>query len=146
MFSMGVVKSKLGFLEVHYNTDKWKAKQTENGSSEYQFNLIKGDCYGLLITEKTPMSLKTLRNAAIENAKSVGTNVSVINESIKNINNKEILEMDMTGEMSGLEFRYHSYYWVGDSGCVQFVTYCHPKFFEKYKNDLDELLNGLKIF
>lgn len=140
-----ILNTKLDFVKVQYNEDKWKLKIDESDNSRYSFNHVRGDGYALLIIERTGMKLSALRSIALSNAKDVALDATITSESYKLINGKKILQMDIEGTIKDIPFHYHGYYWSSELGAVQFLTYTTNKLYPEYENDFDEVLNGLII-
>ena len=44
--------------------------------------------------------------------------------------------------MQGIKFSYYGYYYSGEEGTVQFITYTAQNMLEDYRNDCETLLNG----
>jgi hypothetical protein len=49
----------------------------------------------------------------------------------------------MDGTMKGIKFTYFGYYYSNAEGTVQFITYTSQNLLDKYKESIEELLNGL---
>jgi len=125
------------------NPKKWKfQKASGNEAAEYELNFENGDLYGMIITEKIEMPVETLKDIAIENAKSVAPNMISINEEYRNVNGVKLLFMQMDGTTQGIDFSYYSYYFTNSNGSVQFVTYTSQNLLKDFIPDIEELLNG----
>lgn len=143
--SKNLLNTKLDFVKVKYNEDKWKVKQNADDANRYEFNNSSGDGYGLLIVERIGMDIKTLRKIAITNAKNAAPNTRVTKEEFKTVNDVKMLCLDMEGTLSGIDFYYHGYYWSNNDGTVQFITYSSKNLFHEFESDFNELLEGLQI-
>ncbi|MBI35709.1 MAG: hypothetical protein CMP67_10155 [Flavobacteriales bacterium] len=125
------------------NTKKWSFKKaTNNEEAEYELQLKNGDLYGLMITEKTSIPLKTLKSIALENAKSVAPDITVVKEEYRTVNGSKVLLMQMNGTMQGIKVSYYGYYFSNNNGTLQFLTYTSQNLLSDYIDEIEDLLNG----
>lgn len=126
------------------NPKLWSfSKALESPDFEYQLQLREGDLYGLVITEQVEIPLKLLKTIALDNAREVAPDVKIIKEEYRTVNDLKVLQLQFSGTMQGLKFSYYGYYFSNENGSVQFITYTSPKLLEKYKPEIEKLLNGL---
>tara|TARA_B100000963_G_scaffold350383_1_gene360574 strand:+ start:341 stop:967 length:627 start_codon:yes stop_codon:yes gene_type:complete len=126
------------------NAKKWSFKKaTNNEEAEYELQLKNGDLYGLIITEKASIPLKTLKSIALENAKSVAPDITVVNEEYRTVNGSKVLLMQMNGTLQGIKVSYYGYYFSNNNGTLQFLTYTSQNVLKDYINEMEDLLNGL---
>jgi len=138
-----LLKSKVTNVGFWLNTKKWKfQKAVDNPAAEYELTFKNGDLYSMIVTEEVEMPLLTLRDLALENARSVAPDARFTQEEYRNVNGKKVLMVEIEGTMQGLKFSYRNYYFTNSSGSVQFVTYTATKLLKKYLNEIEELLNG----
>jgi hypothetical protein len=140
------IKSKKGLVEVWYDSSKWNLIQTStNDDAEFMLEHATEDCFALVIVERISMTLETLRNLAVENARAAGSSVDVVEEEVRRINGRNMLVMGIEGIIEGIMFHYQGYYWAGKSGAVQVVAFTGSNLFGEYRQDIDDLLNGTMI-
>lgn len=126
------------------NPKLWSfSKALESPDFEYQLQLREGDLYGLVITEQVEIPLKLLKKIALDNAREAAPDVKIIKEEYRTVNDLKVLQLQFSGTMQGLKFSYYGYYFSNENGSVQFITYTSPKLLEKYKPEIEKLLNGL---
>jgi len=97
----------------------------------------------MLITERIEIPLITLKNIALENAKSVSPDMQIVHEEYRFVNNSRILMMQMEGTIEGISISYYGYYFSNRDGTNQLMTYTTQNLFNAYRRDFDELLNGM---
>lgn len=138
-----LVKSKRIDSGIWINPKMWKFSATEGEESEFMFTLKTGDLFGMLIAEKIEIPLATLRNLAIQNAKSVSPDLKVVKEEYRTVNGRDLLMMQMMGTIQGIKFAYFGYYYSSPNGCLQLLTYTSQNMFEEHEATMESLLNGL---
>ena len=93
-----------------------------------------------------PLSPRTPREIALENAKAAAPDVKVLFEETRNINKKDVLCMKFNGTVRGIPLTYYGYYYGGKQGAIQLLSFTGTDLFEKYEKDMTDLLNGLEIY
>ncbi|MEO6671601.1 MAG: hypothetical protein ABIN36_19110 [Ferruginibacter sp.] len=100
------------------------------------------DAYGLLITEKIEVPMSALEAAALNNAREVSPDISIVKKEYRKVNGKPVLMMQMTGMITGIKFIYFGYYYSSKKGTTQLLTYTAANLLDEYHDDLEEFLNG----
>lgn len=140
------VKAPSEKFGVWYNPQKWSVRPSADGDqNRLRLHLKSGDGYALLIAEGIEIPPDALQSIALENAKEAAPDAKIVSQSHRLINGKDVLAMQITGTIKGIQFIYDGYYYGGPEGTVQLLTYTGQNLFEKLKPDLEELLNGLDI-
>ncbi len=141
-----LVKSKKTDVGVRINPKNWKFTKGKAGQpAEFVFQNKTEDMYGMIITEKISIDIKTLKQIALNNAKSAAPDVKLTNQEYRMVNGTKVLMMEMKGTIQGVKFVYYGYYYSDDSGSVQFLTYTSQNLFEEYKKEMEKLLNGFVV-
>ena len=120
-------------------------KSKDVGAVEYKFKRKGEDLYGMAVTERLEIPFETLRAIAVENGRKAAPDLEVIEEEYRTVNGHKVMMLKMKGTIQGLKFKYYGYYSSSESGTVQFLTYTTDNLFERYKGDMEKLLNGLVI-
>lgn len=142
-----LVKSKKFNIGLWLNPKSWSFKKgTDEDAFEYEFQKKKDDLYGMMIAEQTPIPIESLREIAIENAKSVAPDLTVTNQEYRNVNGIQVLMMQMSGTIQGIRFTYFGYYYSNENGTVQLLTYCSENLFKGYQKEMETFLNGMVAF
>ncbi len=126
------------------NPKVWSFKKAvDNPEAEYELHLKKGDLYGMVISEKIEVPLKTLKSIALENGKAAAPDLKIIKEEYRNVNGLKVLLLQMDGTMQGVKFSYYGYYFSSSSGTIQLITYTAQNLLEEYIPVSENLLNGI---
>ena len=126
------------------NPKKWSFKKNENGheAAEYTFNAKGSDLYAMVISEQLEIQLEELVNIAFDNAKSAAPDVKMIKKEYRMVNGHKVIYMEMEGSIQSIKFTYFGYYFSDASGSTQYLTYTGSNLVGKYKEDIDNFLNG----
>lgn len=139
-----LVKSNKINVGFWVNPKKWTfSKALTNDEAEYEFELKGEDLYGLAITEKLEIPLKTLKSIALENGREAAPDLKVVNEEYRTVNGLKVLFLQMNGTMQGIKFSYYGYYFSNENGTVQFVAFTSQNLLDSYVPEIEKLLNGL---
>jgi len=139
-----LVKSKKLNIGIWINPKNWSfTKGTENDASEFKFQRKGGDLYGMLIAEKTQISIESLKNIAVSNAKNASPDIKVLKEEYRNVNGIQVLLLQMSGTIQGFRFTYYGYYYSNANGTIQLLTYSGENLFPQFLGDMEEFLSGL---
>lgn len=141
-----LIKSTKLDIGAYIDPKAWSfSKGTDQDEFEFQFQLKNEDLYGMLITERMQIPLKTLKVIALDNAKTVSPDIKVVKEEYRNVNGIKVLMMQMSGTIQGMKFFYYGYYYSDENGTLQFLTYTGETLLKEYQDDIELFLNGLVI-
>jgi len=140
-----VYKAQHGGFSIWYDDSKWILAPKADEEGRIEFRLKRGDGYAVAIIEELGMPSSTLKEIALENAKSAAPDTRIVFEETRTVNGKEVLCMKMEGSVKGIPFRYYGYYYGGKAGSIQLLTFTGTQIFSKYEQDFLEFLNGLQI-
>ncbi|HEU4431844.1 MAG TPA: hypothetical protein VFR51_00520 [Pyrinomonadaceae bacterium] len=140
-----VYKAPHGGFSIWYDDSKWILAPKADEEGRIEFRLKRGDGYAVAIIEELGMPSSTLKEIALENAKSAAADTRIVFEETRTVNGKEVLCMKMEGSVKGIPFRYYGYYYGGKAGSIQLLTFTGTQIFAKYEQDFLEFLNGLQI-
>lgn len=140
-----LVKSNVFNTGVYIDPAKWafSTRKDNDVNIEYRFELKAGDGYGIMLTEKTPISLETMRQIALINAQKAAYDARIIKAEYRTVNGKKILCLEMRGTIKTIKVVYYNYYYSNANGTIQLVSFSSEALFDKNKNELEYLLNGL---
>lgn len=139
-----LLKSSILNVGFWMNPKKWIFKKAiTNQDAEYEFQLKEGDLYGMVITEKVEIPLKTLKTIALDNAKTFSPDIEIVKEEYRKVNGIKVLLLQLNGTAQGIQFSYYGYYYSNSNGTVQFITYTSQNLMDDYKNVCEEMLNGM---
>ena len=139
-----LLKSNKFNIGVWLNPKVWSfEKASDNDEAEYELQLKEGDLYGMMITEKVEIPLKTLKSIAIENGRAAAPDLKVVKEEYRTVNGLNVLFLQMNGTIQGIKFSYYGYYFSNANGTIQFITYTSQNLMKSYQDECEKLLNGL---
>ena len=139
-----LVKSSKTNIGVWINPKDWGFSKSKTDSpSEFNFNHKQLDVYGMLIAEKTEVTVEALTDIAYENALEAAPDIKIVEKEYRTVNGLEVIMMKMKGTIQGIKLIYFGYYFSNAQGAFQFLTYTSQNVFNEYKNDMLHLLNGL---
>lgn len=140
-----VHKAQFGGFSIWYDDTKWVKSAQEDEEGRLEFRLKRGDGYGIIIVEELGIPINTLKELAMENAKSAAPDAKIVFEEFRTVNGKEVLCLKIDGTVKEIPFRYFGYYYGGKTGSIQLLTFTGRQIFAKYEQDFLEFLNGLEI-
>lgn len=140
-----LVKSNKVNIGVWINPKEWVFSKgaDNNEDSEYSFQKREDDLYALLLTERTPIPLETLKDIALANAKKVAADARITAEEYRTVNGLKILMLKMSATIQGIAISYMGYYYSNANGTVQFLTYTGDNVAQTFSADIEKFLNGL---
>jgi hypothetical protein len=126
------------------NIDKWSfEKATGNSAAEYQFKLKGKDLYAMAITEGIEVSLESLADLALTNARGAAPDAKIVRQEYRVVNGNKVIYMEISGTIQSIKFTYLGYYYSDASGSTQLTTYTASNLVDKYKSEINDFLNGL---
>lgn len=139
-------KTQKGQFSLWVNMSKWQlSRRTPSSPAEYQFAHKNGDAYAMIIPERLSMPLESLKEIVLENAREAAPDAKIVSEEVKMINGQKVLSMMVEGTIKSIPFIYYGYYYAGEAGTVQVITYTGKSLFKEYEQDFKEFLNGIEI-
>jgi hypothetical protein len=131
--------------EIWYDDRVWKRVPPGelNPEADVALKLIKGDVYAMVIYEELEIPMENLSQIALDNAVNVAPDMEMVDREYRLVNNDSLIWMRMDGTTQGMKIAYYSYYSANEKGSIQFHTFTGQKLLDKYKNEIENLLNGL---
>lgn len=139
--SNGVISS--GNFRLIYKPTKWRVQK--NTTDVFELTHVKGAAYARFIIGQRRLSTEKLVEVAIEDFKKADAGAHEISREPKTIDGVTIISLRVEAVPRGVPLTFWGYYFGGDAGTVQILTYVGSSSFEKYEPDLGELLDGLQI-
>ena len=129
---------------VYYNASMWK-KFGQDQPTRQMYQHKDGDGYAVIIAERMQVPLDSLKSIALNNAKNAAPDAAITFEENRVVNGIHVLVLQIKGTIQGMAVTYFGYYYAGAEGCIQVLTYTTDNLFNEFKNDFQDLLNGLTI-
>ena len=139
------VKAPQGAFGVWIDEQKWTENPANNSAIKINFAHQGDTSYAMIIGERVQVSMDALERAAMNNAKKVAPDITLLFKEKRVVNGKHVLCLQMTGTIQGNSLMYYGYYSGGAEGTLQVICYTTPELFDQAKSDFDELLNGIQI-
>lgn len=133
-----------GRSAVYYDPNKWKLQNEEEGGRS-KFQHADGDGYAIVIAERVGMSIDVLKNIALQNAQAVAPDAIIVSEEPRKVNGADLVMLHLEGTMSGIPFTYLGYYYTGEHGTIQVITFTGRNLFAEFRSDFEEFLNGFVV-
>ena len=140
-----LIKSKIKGTGIWINPKKWSFSKGSD-DIEYNFQLKGESLYGMFISEKIQIPISTVKEAAIENARRVASNIKINKQEIINVNDIEVLMLQFTATIQDVNFIYYGYFYSNDNGTFQLITYTGENLFYEYLHESLLFLNGLSEY
>lgn len=118
------------------------------GEAEIKLKLKSKELYLLVITEKTVIKLKDLKNAAISNAQQASglTKVKTLNDGSTILDGHGFGRIDYTTTVDGIDITYANYYSsFEDKGSLQFVFFAAREEFENFSGEISEAVASFEL-
>jgi hypothetical protein len=137
--------ARRGGFQVWYDSDKWKPGKPAKQDIETLFNHVSGELWAMVISERIPVPLATLRDAAVANAQDADPNVKVALEERRRVNGLDVIVLQLEGVVQGIPFTYHGYFYSTTSGTIQVIAFTPQSMFSEYRDEITRFLNGLTL-
>jgi len=124
----------------------WKKADTpSNEVAEVEFHDPDNDAYAMVIAERIAVPIKALRDVAIKNLRQLDPEATVVKEEQRTVNGKPMLALILQANSSGAPITFYGYYYTGDEGSFQVVTWTGQNLFKELQPELEAFLNGFEI-
>lgn len=141
-----LLKSERINVGCYLNPKKWDfIKAPSHEEAEFNLDHKELEIYGLLLTETLDISLESLARIAYDNGRAAAPDIRVTHKEYRKVNGLDVLMMRMAGTIYDVKFGYYGYYFVKDSGAVQFLVYSTQDIIENNVDEIESLLNGLVV-
>ena len=138
-------QDKRGNYALYLPPNKWKKTEGLNESADVQFRHVDGDAFAMVIAERFMLPLDTLKEAAISNIQDIDPAATVVKEERRKVNGREVLCMTINAKPKGIPATYYGYYYTGEEGSIQVITFTAQNLFKEIKPELDAFLNGFTL-
>ena len=133
-----------GNFKLNYNRDLWTARQN-GGPGNWLLSDKSGTIYANLIAEDVQIPLNSLLEIALDTMHKQDPLARVLGEEDRTISGVTVRSRRIDLTPRGIPLTYFCYYYGGDSGAVQLLTWTSRQAFDAKKAEMEELLNGLVI-
>jgi hypothetical protein len=134
-------------FKVYFDPKKWKILEKDK-DEEGRINLRSReglDIYAAIIYESIELSLPTLMDAVLQNAKDFTPDITVNKKEYRKVNNTKSVYLEMQANHKGSQFMYRGVYTSDKSGSVQLLVYSTQKILDKNQGLVNDLLAGIQL-
>jgi hypothetical protein len=126
--------------------ETWRqSEKMENPAAEVEFMHKDGEAGAKVIALRIQMPISILKKAVLENLMKVDKDATIIREEARLVNGTEVLCLTINAKIKGVPFTYHGYYYSGEQGSIQVLTWTGQNLFQELQPELDRFLNGFEI-
>lgn len=139
---------KRGTYSLSLRPDVWKKqdKQPDDPPErEFTFMHKDGEIWALVTHERLEVEAAGLKKFVTENMRSVDKDAKVVLDEKRTVNGKEVLCLAFEVSTNGAKFTFLGYYYSGDEGTAQLVTWTGQKLFKELRPEMEAFLNGFEI-
>ena len=134
-------------FKVYLDPKKWKILDKDK-DEENRINLRSReglDIYASINSESIELSLPTLMDAVLQNAKNFTPDITVNKKEYREVNNTKSVYLEMKANYKGSPFTYRGVYTSDKSGSVQLFVYSTEKILDKNQGLVNDLLAGIQL-
>lgn len=131
-------------VSLKYDPDQWTPASTR-GNGQFAFSHSSGAAYALVIAERTAVALDAVQDVALANAQAIDPQATMVLR-YRNWNKGDAFwSLKLHATVATVPMIYWGYFYVGEGGTVQVVTYAEKSRFSEYEQSFKDFLNGLTI-
>jgi len=132
------------YISLRYDPDRWRPAAPENKG---QLALLhsSGEAHALVIAERIAVSRGSVEDVALANAQSADPRAKIVYRQQRRINGADVRFVKIEAEVNEVPMVYWGYFYGGEYGTVQVVTYTEKDLLPKYEKEFLELLEGFTI-
>jgi hypothetical protein len=140
----GVLTILDGKISVKYNPSKWKQTPTSD-SSRFEFSHVRGDGFAVVIAERTMISTDNIAEIAFSNIRKQDPAARLAVKQKRRVGGVDVWFQTVEATVKGIPVTYYGYYYGGQAGTVQLLTYTGRNLATEFEPDFLEFLNGLRV-
>jgi hypothetical protein len=131
-------------MAIKYDANKWK-QSTSKEAGRFTFVHTTGDGYAMVIAERLSIPIDSLPDIALHNAQDADPNARITFQDKRRVNGVDLWFLNIDAVVSGIPVTYYGYYYSGQSGTVQILTYTGRSLVPEYEKDFIDFLNGFRL-
>jgi hypothetical protein len=134
-------------FKVYFDPKKWKIldKDKDEGNRINLRSREGLDIYASIISESIELSLPTLMDAVLQNAKNFTPDITVNKKEYRKVNNTKSVYLEMVANYKGSPFTYRGVYTSDKSGSVQLFVYSTQRILDENQDLVNDLLAGIQL-
>jgi hypothetical protein len=131
-------------VSLKYDPGLWKQAAPHN-DGEFVLLHSSGDGHALVIAEPVAVPLDSLQDVALANAQAVDPDAKFVFRDKRKVNGAVLHFLKIQANVNAVPMVYSGYFYAGENGTVQVVTYTAKTLLPQYEKDFMDLLDGLVI-
>lgn len=131
-------------VSLKYDPDQWRPT-APHSDGQFAFSHSSGGGNALVISERTAVPLDSIEDVALANAQSVDPHASVVFRHRTWVNGVAFWFLKIEATVGAIPVVYWGYFYVGEGGTVQVVTYTEKSRLPEYGQGFTDFLNGLTV-
>lgn len=131
-------------ISVKYDPELWKQAAPGN-DGEFVLLHSSGDGHALVIAERIAVPLDSIQDVALENAQAVDPNAKIIFRDKRRVNGVVLYFLKIEANVDTVPMVYCGYFYAGENGTVQVVTYTTKTLLPEYEREFMDFLNGFVV-
>jgi len=131
-------------VSLKYDPDQWRPA-APHSDGQFAFSHSSGGGHALVISERTAVPLDSVQDVALANAQSVDPHASVVFRHRRWVNGVAFWFLKIEATVGTIPMVYWGYFYVGEGGTVQVVTYTEKSRLPEYEHGFTDFLNGLTV-
>jgi hypothetical protein len=145
--SKRLLKGKRGTYGIWIDEDKWRMSNvTFDPAAEFGFAHTAGNVYAMVIDANLYMPFEQLKNVALENIQKEAPDAKITFEEKRSIKANELFYMTIEGTVQAIPSVFFGYYYSGEAGTIQIITYAAKDLIDDFESDFIEFFNGFEVY
>jgi hypothetical protein len=131
-------------ISLKYNPDLWRQAAPQN-DGEFALLHSSGDVHALVIAERIAVPLDSVEDVALANAQAVDPNAKIVFRDKRRVNGTVLHFLKIEANVDTVPMVYWGYFYAGENGTVQVVTYAAKTRLPGYEREFMDFLNGFVV-
>jgi hypothetical protein len=141
---LGVLTILDGRMSVRYDPSKWKQSPTTD-QNRFEFKHVRGQGFAVVIAEHAVIPTDNIADVAFANIRKQDPNARMTLKQKRRVGGVDVWFQTVDATIKGTPITYMGYYYGGQGGTVQVLTYTATSVMNDYGPDLIEFLNGFRM-
>ncbi len=131
-------------ISLKYDANLWKQTASHN-DGEFVLLHSSGDGHALVIAEPVAVPLASLEDVALANAQAADPQAKVVFRDKRRVNGAVLYFLKIEANVDTVPMVYCGYFYAGENGTVQAVTYTAKTLLPEYEKEFMDFLNGFVV-
>jgi len=141
---LGILTILDGRMSVRYDPAKWKQTPTSD-QNRFEFKHVRGEGFAVIIAEHAAIPTDNIADIAFANIRKQDPNARMTLKQKRRVGGVDVWFQTVDATIKGTPVTYMGYYYGGQGGTVQVLTYTARSLANDYGPDFIEFLNGFRV-